>query len=49
MPNMEIKPLETLTQRLFIPNAMLLLYLVSVSLGIMVTIIIGHFTVGFFE
>jgi hypothetical protein len=31
MPNMEIEPLETLSQRLLIPNAMLLLYLGSVS------------------
>lgn len=49
MPNMEIKPLETQCQRLFIPNAMLLLYLGSVGLGLTVTMIIGHFTVGFFE
>jgi HAMP domain-containing protein len=49
MPDLEIKPLESLVQRLFIPNAMLLLYLVRVSLGITVAMIVGHYTVGFFE
>ncbi len=49
MLNMEIEPLKTLSQRLFIPNAMLLLYLGSVSLGITVAMIIGHFTLGVFK